>query len=447
MNKLRDKVKVLLFARSFLAEYYSDFESDIIEPIFVTLTHEEKTFLEGKGWNVYGCFEDEYESLKVAKFADNYLKTSFHSDRFLGRFDHEKRMEILGKEISFWSRIFDTTSPSFLVNETIAVEIAEVMAIEAKKRNIPFYTSLLGFIPGTFYWKPDPFTGRLNDINSIEPDEKAVTMARTYVKNMVEKQERPFYVANTHRRNVTIKKLLSSFIGDAIRYIQEKNSQKFKIFRYEDYSSFFFANQREFVRKLKYSYDNFELFKKKNYLFYPMHVEPEAILSYFVPENYTQIEVIENIIKAAKVNQSVIVKEHPQHPGILLSDKFQELKKIYSNLYYLPSYELSFPILDRCDAVVTLTSSVGWEALVLGKPVFVLGEIFFDQCNGVKRIESFRQLKDELRKEEYVLPNKDQIETFAAQMISQFHKGCPSPMSSEKGLNHYVSEIEKIACR
>ena len=441
------KKKVLLFARSFLAKYYSEIESETIEPIFVTLTHEEKIFLENKGWHVFGCFEDEYSQLPIAKFPGNYLRTSFQSDRFLKRFKYDKRMEILGKEISFWSRIIDLTKPDFLVNESVAVEIAEVMAIEAEKRKIPFYTYLLGFIPGTFYWKPDPFTGRMQDMNTVGFNDEHFSKALAYITDVVDKNQRPFYVSSVKKNEISLKTIVHSHILYYTAKSKQKKLENTLDFKYEDYSIFNRINLE--IHKSSYftkaHYDNLDSLKAKKIVFLPMHMEPEAILNYFVEENYDQIMLIEQVSKCLKNNQYLVVKEHPQQQGVLLTKKYQDLKKKIPNLIFLPSHIMSFSVIKQCDAIVTLTSTVAWEGLMFGKPAFVLGSIFYDQCSGVVQISSFRQLKKELQKEQYVVPCKNDVIIYAAKMISLFKKGCPTPVyNGGNTIRDFVKAMEEL---
>ncbi len=441
------KKRVLLFARSFLAKYYSEIESDIIEPIFVTLTHEEKIFLENKGWRVYGCFEDEYSQLPITKFPGNYLRTSFQSDRFLKRFKYDKRMEILGKEISFWSRVIDLTNPDFLVNETVAVEIAEVMAIEADKRKIPFYTYLLGFIPGTFYWKPDPFTGRMQSMSNVVFNDEHLSNALAYVTGVVDKNQRPFYVSSVKKNKISLKTVVHSRILYYMAKRKQKKLENTLDFKYEDYSIFNRNNLKihESTYFSKAQYDDLDSLKTKKIVFLPMHMEPEAILNYFVEENYDQIMLIEQVSKCLKNNQYLVIKEHPQQQGVLLTETYQNLKKRIPNLIFLPSYILSFSIIKQCDAIVTLTSTVAWEGLMFGKPAFVFGGIFYDQCSGVVRISSFRQLKEEIQKEQYVVPCKDDVINYAAKMISLFREGCPSPVyNGESTIKEFVKAMEEL---
>lgn len=439
------KKKVLLFARSFLAKYYGDIKSDIIEPIFVTMTTQEREYLEGKGWKVYGCFEEEYESIPLAEVPANYLKTSFNSDRFLDRYPYEKRMEILGKEISFWSRIIDTTKPEYLINETVAIEIAEVMAIEAEKRNIPFYTGLLGFLPDTFYWKPNPFTGRLNDLSSIQPTEEQLKLAEDYIYNVSSKAQVPFYVKKFvgKSRRSFFRFAKSTCLG-ALKYIEIKRNLKKPGFHYEDHSKYCFVYSKYYLRSILHKYDSFESLSNRKYVYLPLHMEPEATLSYFVDDNYRQDFLIDMVMKSLQHGQFLVVKEHPQQPGLLLEPRFRELKKQYKNLVYLPSYMPSYSILKGCDCIVTLTSTAAWEGLLLKKPVLVMGKIFFDQCPGAIRINDFSELKRVLRAGGYRIPSTEELQLFVSKMISQFNNGCPTPSAKDSNLEGYVKAMERV---
>ena len=360
------------------------------------------------------------------------------------RFDQDKRLEVLGKEISFWSRILDETKPDFLVNETVAVEIAEVMAIEAEKRGIPFYTYLLGFLPGTFYWKPDPFSGRLHNMSTIVPSADDFKQAKQYIKNVREKEQRPFYVSGIKKDSNRIKSLLYSYKVYLKARREQKQEEPSHRFKYEDYT--IFARIKFEIKKASYfnKYDKLEEVNNKGIIFFPMHLEPEATLNYFVEENYDQDALISLLVGCIKNNQVLVVKEHPQQQGMLMTKRFQNLKCRFSNLVYLPSYTSSFEILKKCEAVVTLTSTAAWESLILEKPAFVIGRIFFDQCPGALRIDNLKQLKRELCRESYTSPNIEDVTLFAARMISLMHKGCPTPKYKDNTIDDFVKEMEKL---
>lgn len=442
------KNKVLFFARSFLNKYYADMKSDIIEPVFVTMTKEEKSYLEKKGWKVYGCFEEDYPTIPVSDYAPNYLKTSFKSDRFLNRFEIDKRKEILGKEISFWGRILDENKPEMIVDETTAVEITEVLSIEAEKRNIPFYSSLLSLLPNTFYWKPRPLDGRLDDLSEVEVSENDIAVADQYLNDVREKQLRPIYVASTKKYNITLITVLHSLFLHLRVKRDTKRRERNQAFRYEDYSIFSALDVRRYWECLHHKYDSLSDIKGRKIIFYPMHVEPEGTLNYCVDENFEQTSIIQLIATAIKLDQYLVVKEHPQQQGMLLSKVFDDLRKRYKNIIYLPSYVSSFDVLRQCEAVVTLTSTAAWEGVILGKPAFVLGKIFFDQCPGVTRIDSLKQLKTELRKDTYPTPDIEKVRLFTAKIVAISHKGCPTQLyNNEYTTDLFIKAVEQLAIK
>lgn len=420
------KPKILFFARSFHNKLFSEIKSDFFEPIYVVLTHQEKDNLELKGKKVHGCFEDEYNQLEIKAIEGNYLKTSFSSDRFLKRFNHDKRLEILGKEISFWRNLFETLKPDYVVSETVAIEISEVMAIEAERLNIPFLNTLLGLEADTFYFKPNPFHGSVNDLSNFFPSSDKMERARKYISNVIEKNQRPVYISSSSKsKRYSVKSFLSSLLNDAILIIREKHLRAKRNFKYEDYTVFAFRQAKLYINSLIYRYDKLEKIENKNIVFFPLHYEPEATLSYFAEEYFDQPGTIIKISRAIKTNQLLVIKEHPQQPGALLQKKFRNIKKITSNVIFLPSEVSSFEVLKKSEIIVTLTSTAAWEGVLMGKPVLVLGKIFFDQCPGVIKINDYNELKVEIRKENYQLPEYDKVLKFVASFMSICYKGSP----------------------
>lgn len=442
------KPKILFFARSFLAKYYAEIKSDVFESIFVVLTIKEKAFLESKGLIVSGCFEDEFEKLRINKVKGDYLKTSFASDRFLQRFSLNKRLEILGKEVAFWRNLLETLEPDYLINESVSIEISEVMAIEAERLSIPFFSALLGFIPNTFYWKLNPFNGSLYNLCNIIPSEDNILSAKLYYNDVLENNYKPFYIQDSFLQNITLKNLIGNILKDTKLYLLKLKLQKSKVFKYEDgYSFISYQNTKRILNRFIFKYNNFSDINNKNIVFYPLHVEPEATLNYFAEEYQNQVSTIENIARTLKINQYLVVKEHPQQKGKLLDKYYRDLKNKFSNIIYLPAEVNSNEIIKKCDAIITLTSTAAWEGIIYGKPTFVLGKIFFDQCEGVIKIDNINQLKTEIRKDEYIYPNREDVIIFIAKMISIFHKGCPTPDAKEdiiKNVNNYLTAIEEL---
>lgn len=443
------KKKVLFFARSFLVKFVSEIRSDIFESYLVVLTKSEKSYLLGKDITVYGCFEEEYDDLEISSYEGSYLKTSFYSDRFLNRFCLDKRREILGKEITFWRKVLSNVQPDCIVNETVAIEMCEVLALEANLNNIKYISDLHGFFPYTFYFKPDPFNGRLEDLSGVQPTEEHMKIAYDYYTSVLEKNYKPYYVLDSlSPLKVSFKSVIHSVYRDLLLTYKKHTYQKLKYFQYEDdYSSRSFQTTSRLLKRLVYKYDSLSSLDSKSIVFFPLHFEPEAILNYFAEEYQNQVFTIESIARSIKIDQYLVVKEHPQQKGVLLDKRFRDLKNKMPNLIILPAEINSFDVIKKSDAIVTLTSTAAWEAVILGKPVFVLGKIFFDQCPGVTRIDNIVHFKNEIRKKSYSIPDKEAVLSFTAKMISKFQKGSPSFYAKEdfcQNVIDYTSAIERF---
>lgn len=422
------KPVVLFFARGYQADFFPHLISDKYEAIFVTLTIQEKKSIAKMRGRIVGCFEEDYNDISAVTIHENYLITSFMSDRFLGRFSYNKRLEILGKEISFWSSIFEKYKPRAVVNELVAIEISEVLLIESKKRNILYLAGMNCPADDYFYWLNNPLSLSGRYLHNVVPGKFSLEIAKKYIEEVLAKDYKPFYVKNLKGR-LNLFTLLVSFAKLFIWNLKKYKSLFSGGFRYELYIDEYSKKVAVYFKSIYTSYDKIDnLPAGKEVVFFPLHQEPEATLNYMSEFYANQVATIENILKCLSNNQVLAVKEHPVDKGSLLRKKFLNLKKQYSALYYFPAEIHGRQIMKVANRIITLTSTVGWEAIVTGKTVYVLGEIFYDNLDGIPKINDFNDLKRELRN----APANDRVSieyltTFIAIMTEQCYAGNPFP--------------------
>lgn len=130
-------------------------------------------------------------------------------------------------------------------------------------------------------------------------------------------------------------------------------------------------------------------------VFYPMQYQPEQ--STLVGGIYfsNQVAVIENIAKALPFGCTLIVKEHPRGRGARPVWQYEHLAH-FPNIKFVDAN--SKEILKRCDAVITVTSTVGLEAMALDRPVVLLGRCYYDFADFVYRPASWPELAETLRR-------------------------------------------------
>lgn len=441
------KKRVLFFARDYQADLFPLLRSDNYESIYVTLTIKEKKRVEVNGEKVHACFEELYDTIVPEPISETYFLTSFAADRYLGYLPLKERIIILGKEIAFWKEILDKYQPLAVVNETVAIEMAEIMHIEASKRGIKYLSWMSFPVPNRFYWQYSPMHNvQSPDIFRIDPSAVDIKMAAEYIAKVEAGAGTPFYAQNLKSRKnlITLLKFVVRWGGSLItstKYNKAKNlaifgcPQKILKTRIQLYFTSFFLK-----------YQRLEDYKNYKLVFYPLHFEPEATLRYMSEFYANQVANIENIAKCLKTNQILVVKEHPQQPGMLLTKRFNSIRKSFSNIVFLPAEYPTSKLIKEATAIITLTSTAGFEGLISGKPVFVLGRVFYNQCPGASKISSFDDLREQLHANEYPKPSKQDITRFIAQMIHYTQPGNPfmhSTVFQKENIASIVAAIEK----
>jgi Capsule polysaccharide biosynthesis protein len=126
-------------------------------------------------------------------------------------------------------------------------------------------------------------------------------------------------------------------------------------------------------------------------VFLPLQMSPEATIDYWSSDlswiNYE--EKILSTVKGQSEKHLFIVKEHPNVFGFRTPGFYDELRQIANVVLVNPEVS-SNDLLQICDSVLVCTGTVGFEALVRGKPVFSSSEPFYAEPN------AFSSLHDEV---------------------------------------------------
>lgn len=155
-------------------------------------------------------------------------------------------------------------------------------------------------------------------------------------------------------------------------------------------------------------FDHKDLVKSK-FFFYPLHVDPEASTMVFTPHQTNQLAAIEAIAKSKPFDHILLVKEHLTMIG-RRPPEFYERINAMPGVYMVNPLESSFPFINDCRAVITLTGTSGLEAILLGKPAVFLGNFtykFIEQ--GFVLHSDLSTLKDVLNAIDEITPASDDV--------------------------------------
>lgn len=110
------------------------------------------------------------------------------------------------------------------------------------------------------------------------------------------------------------------------------------------------------------------------FIFFPFQVHDDSQILLYSPRYRSMLEALKAIVDANEKCLRIVVKEHPSDLGrINYHGKLAGLPNVLA-VQNVPTAEL----LRRSRIVVTINSTVGIEALLLGKPVVTLGNAFYN---------------------------------------------------------------------
>ena len=143
------------------------------------------------------------------------------------------------------------------------------------------------------------------------------------------------------------------------------------------------------------------------YVYYPLHVDPEASTMVLSPMFTDQLAVIEALSKALPLGMRLVVKEHFPMLGNRPSNFYRELLGFGNTILVSPK-ENAFELIKEASIVCVITGTTGLEALMLGRPVVAVGATPFEMIGeGLVRCSDFDDLPDALRRAQQTAPASD----------------------------------------
>ncbi len=204
---------------------------------------------------------------------------------------------------------------------------------------------------------------------------------------------------------------------------------------------------------LRASYSLSQGLAGRRFAFYPMHTEPEVSLLVYGRPLLNQIEVIRAIALSLPAGMALVVKEHPWMVGKRSIGSYRKLLNIPNVLLAPPESEARYWV-KAAAVTVVLTSSVGLEAAILGRPVVTLGHCPFNALPDlmVRRCADLMRLPQTLREMlESHSHDEGALEQYVAAVMQFSVKvnlystllGRSSTFSSEG--SHFTDDIKRLA--
>lgn len=160
-------------------------------------------------------------------------------------------------------------------------------------------------------------------------------------------------------------------------------------------------------KRIHRHFRDFEPFKEQEYVYFPLHLDPEASTLVYSPYHTNQLGVIEALSKQIPLSSHLLVKEHPVMLGQRPLDFYRKIEAM-PNVTMIKPEVPSDLLIKHASIVATITGTAGWEAILLGKPAIIIGQVPYTAIGeGFIQCPDLTQLHEAIRKARSLKPASD----------------------------------------
>ncbi|EHI61355.1 capsular polysaccharide export protein, LipB/KpsS family [Hungatella hathewayi] len=376
-----------------------------IKGYFITMNDKESSYIHNElgNDNIIICEVSKYFKENWEKFTFNWfcefekkydcspLWSYVYTDRFLINRDYEYVVKITVGYFMFFEDLFTKNEINFFYDETIATLQSYIGYLVGKKLKVKYLCQMTargGLDASYHYFIDEPFQMDMLFDNKYQTNQysvEEVNKAEDYLTEFEKTDIKPVNMAFTGQRPHMSLRYFLCPVKYLNRRISKYSNDKYNYMYYQDYKMamdpikfyFRYLKSQKFYQKADYS---------RKYVYFPLHYQPEASTIVCAPKYEKQLYFIDSWAKSLPADTVLYVKEHYALLGNRDISFYKELEK-YPNVILINPWESSRSLIENAIAVTTLTGTAGWEAMMLRKPVFLGGEIYFSNAPGVIKIK------------------------------------------------------------
>ena len=246
----------------------------------------------------------------------------------------------------------------------------------ARKRGIRNWFIEPSFFRGRLYYTPDSLAAP--DTMRTASD-KVSTDVRAYLDETLRQQSIVIPQKDRHQYAAALNKI---FNAKNARRLVEKLWDQFALGKHQEFGHNLrharaHAAMAVSATRLRRLYRSLP---DRPFVYYPLHVPADMALTLRSPEYLDQVATIDFLLRTIPDTHILAAKEHPAQIGAIPADRLFELARRFDNFVLVPPQTNNYTVLGRADAIVSVNSKSGAEALLLGKPVVVMGDAFYRSC-------------------------------------------------------------------
>lgn len=181
------------------------------------------------------------------------------------------------------------------------------------------------------------------------------------------------------------------------------------------------------------------------FVYFPLHVTDDYKIKRVIPHTVDQASLIEQVADTLPQGYDIVLKEHPMSVGRNSLALLRRLRKI-PNARLVDPYTSSHDLMQKAEAIVVISSTVGLEALMYGKPVLTMGQPFYGGYGVTLDIDSFREIREKVPAILEFKPDYERILQFLHASMRRCYAGAPVLVdSSDENAAKVAGSLDQAA--
>lgn len=340
-------------------------------------------------------FEREYSpefSLRDVCLTDRRIsmgKLSVLREDNSPKFSERQKLEITYNLVSSVLRFFNQTKPQIVVTFICVTSFDYITYLICQKKNIKFFNLRPSRIDNYIFldnsiYEPAGFFEKYIDRQSTEEAHKVAVqyidktikkgLAYEGVIQSTGKVQTRFKASKLKKIGTTVSDILFYFKNLEIRGDNHLHNPILSLYYLNFYNNVYDKLTR---LTLKDKYTSLKLFKDEEFIFYPLHTEPEVSLLVYGKPLIDQLNIIKIISLQLPIGKIMVIKEHPWMVGKRNIKFYREVLKLGNVRIAEPSLKVN-DIIEFAESVLVVTGSTGYDAILCNKPLITLGRSPFN---------------------------------------------------------------------
>ena len=175
----------------------------------------------------------------------------------------------------------------------------------------------------------------------------------------------------------------------------------------------------------------------KPFIYFGLHYQPERTTCPDGGPYSDQYLCAATLSAGIPKGWQIVIKEHPSQFGYSGMGETTRWHGYYwdflalGNVRFVSTDTSSIALIDRSEAVATVTGAVGWESLIRGKIAFHFGAVWYGFCRGAVWVRSVDDVRAALETGSLTPPTVRDIDAFAATLEAYGRSVITSPSQED----------------